>query len=151
MPQPAKSAKLQLLNGNPNKKNTNELRRRAENEEKMKMANDNIVAPTWLDKAGKDTFNKVKTELIEIDVIANVDTYHLALYADAYSKYIAMNRKIMKDGLQDDNGNPHPLFVRQEKQATQMRTFGSDLGLSPSARAKLAIKLAQEEDDEDDF
>lgn len=32
-----------------------------------------------------------------------------------------------------------------------MRSFGSDLGLSPSARAKLAIKMAQDEDDDDDF
>lgn len=36
MPQPAKSAKLQLLNGNPNKKNTEELRKRAAAEDKLK-------------------------------------------------------------------------------------------------------------------
>lgn len=145
MAQPAKSAALQLLQKNPNKKNIDELKRRAEAEKSLKMPNDKITAPKWLDKDAKAAFNKIKKELIEIDVIANADTYHLALYADAYSKYIAMNQKIAEDGLQDEEGFPHPLLVRMEKQAAQMRAFGSDLGLSPSARAKLAIKLASDE------
>lgn len=143
MAQPAKSAKLQLLQGNPNKKNVDELKRRAEAENKLKMANNNITAPKWLDKEGKAAFNKIKKELIEIDLIANADVYHIALYADAYSKYVAMNQKIAEDGLQDEEGFPHPLLVRMEKQAAQMRAFGSDLGLSPSARAKLAIKIGR--------
>lgn len=152
MAQPAKSAKLQLLNGNPNKKNVDELKRRAEQEEKMKMANDNILPPSWLDAEGKKAFNTIKKELITIDLIANVDTHFLAVYADSYAKYVAMNKKIAKDGLQDEEGNPHPLLVRMEKQATQMRSFGGDLGLSPSARAKLAIKLAEDDaNDEDDY
>lgn len=152
MAQPAKSAKLQLLENNPNKRNVDELKRRADQEEKMKMANDNINSPSWLDADAKKAFNMIKKELIEIDIIANADTYHLSLYADAYAKYVQMNKMIKKDGLQDDEGNPHPLLVRMEKQATQMRSFGADLGLSPSARSKLAIKLAENEpDDEENY
>ncbi|KFO17854.1 terminase, partial [Enterococcus faecium UC7267] len=52
MPQPAKSAKLQLLNGNPNKKNTEELRKRAAAEDKLKMATDKIKPPLWLKSLG---------------------------------------------------------------------------------------------------
>ncbi|QHL55818.1 hypothetical protein C7M23_02944 [Bacillus subtilis] len=37
MPRPAKSATLQLIQGNPNKKNMEELAARAEHEKKMKM------------------------------------------------------------------------------------------------------------------
>ncbi|EON3108599.1 hypothetical protein [Enterococcus hirae] len=36
MPRPAKSARLQLLQKNPNKRNTKELKKRAEVEEKIK-------------------------------------------------------------------------------------------------------------------
>lgn len=152
MAQPAKSAKLQLLGGNPNKRNVEELKRRAEQEEKMKMASDDIKPPSWLDAAAKKTFNLLKKELIKVDIIANVDTYHLALYADSYSKYVQMNRKIKKDGLQNKEGDPHPLLVRMKKQAVQMRSFGADLGLSPSARSNLAISLTENElDDEDDY
>lgn len=53
MPRPAKSATLQLIQGNPNKKNTEELAARAEHEKKLKMRSDNIKPPTWLDKVGK--------------------------------------------------------------------------------------------------
>ncbi|WP_353734109.1 hypothetical protein [Bacillus subtilis] len=43
MPRPAKSATLQLIQGNPNKKNTEELAARAEHEKKMKMQTANVV------------------------------------------------------------------------------------------------------------
>lgn len=48
MPQPAKSAKLQLLQKNPNKKNVKDLKKRAEAEERLQMKSDNIRAPEWL-------------------------------------------------------------------------------------------------------
>lgn len=56
MPQPAKSAKLQLLNGNPNKKNTKDLKKRAEAEEKLQMRTDKIKAPNWLDNTAVRAF-----------------------------------------------------------------------------------------------
>lgn len=145
MPQPAKSARLQLLDGNPNKKNVAQLKKRAEVEKKLTMPNNNIKPPKWLTKNGVTAFNAIKKELIAVELIANVDTYHLSLYADSYAKYVEMNAIISDEGLMNDEGEPHPLLVRMEKQASQMRTFGSDLGLSPAARAKLAIKLADEE------
>lgn len=59
MPRPAKSATLQLIQGNPNKKNTEELAARAEHEKKLKMRSDNIKPPTWLDKVGKKNSNEL--------------------------------------------------------------------------------------------
>lgn len=53
MPRPAKSAALQLIQGNPNKKNTKELAASAKHEKKMKMRSENIKPPTWLDKVAK--------------------------------------------------------------------------------------------------
>lgn len=173
MPQPAKSAKLQLLNGNPNKKNTDELRKRAAAEEKMKMATDKIKPPTWLDPLGKTTFEFIAEELLTVELVSNPDVHAMALYADWYSQYVALEKQLRKlqreyklnyaiakqeaeaEGKSFNDPNEligNPLSRQMDTASRNLRSFGSDLGLSPSARAKLAIKMADDGgDDDDDF
>ena len=45
----------------------------------------------------------------------------------------------------------HPLAAKLDKVALRMRTLGNDIGLSPSARAKLAISLADGDEDDEDY
>ena len=85
MPTPAKNARLQLLQGNPAKKNTNELKRRAEKEEKMKMSAAHVEPPSWLDKTAKKEFKRLAELLLSVELINDADVGHLALYCDAYS------------------------------------------------------------------
>lgn len=94
-------------------------------------------------------FNFIKQELISVDLINNTDVQHLAIYADSYDKYIKMNEIVTQDGFLID-GSAHPLLVKMEKQASQMRLFGAELGLNPSSRSKLAIHM-QEEKSEDEW
>ena len=86
MPQPAKSAKLQLLQKNPNKKNTKDLKKRADAEERLQMKSDNIRAPEWLNKSATKAFDFLKEELLEIDLITKGDIYPLAMYCYWYSE-----------------------------------------------------------------
>lgn len=178
MPQPAKSAKLQLLNGNPNKKNTQELKKRAEAEEKMKMATDKIAAPSWLDALGKKTFKFIQTELLSVELISNPDVHAMAMYCSWYVQYVTLTKQFKKmqlehkkeykkqkeryDSEKENGFDPEPLDIspvmygnplskQMDTCSRNLRAFGSDLGLSPSARAKLAIKMIQDEDEDDDF
>lgn len=151
MAAPAQSAKLQLLQGNPGKRNTEELKRRAEQEERMKMSADHVVPPSWLSKTAKNEFNRLAKLLLEVELINDADVGHLAMYCDAYANYISFKRQVKQKGLWIDD-KPNPFILRMKDMASQMRSFSSDLGLSPSARAKLAISLeGDDEDDEDDF
>lgn len=171
MSQVANSAKLELLNGNPNKRNTDELKRRAEVEEKLRMNTDKIEAPSWLDKIGKDTFLFIREELMSVELISNPDIYAIAMYANWYSEHVSLTRQYRRMRLRykqkyklekekaeilgesidmDPELYGNPLSRQLDTCSRNMRSFGSDLGLSPSARAKLAIKLAQEGDDDDD-
>lgn len=150
MATPAKSARLQLLEGNPAKKNKDELMRRARNEEKMKMSSDNVVPPSFLDATAKKEFRRLAKLLLSVELINDADVGHLALYCDAYSQYLSYKRQVKQKGLWID-GKPNPFIIRMRDAAAQMRSFSSDLGLSPTARAKLAINLEDDEDDEDDF
>ncbi|MEC1488889.1 phage terminase small subunit P27 family [Bacillus subtilis] len=158
MPRPAKSATLQLIQGNPNKKNTEELAARAEHEKKMKMRSDNIKPPTWLDKVGKKEFKRVAVLLAEVEIITEADISMLAAYCNAYSQYVSISKIIEEDGImvhtegKDEDGNPiklvgeeHPLLKRQKNYFDQMKSAANDFGLTPSARAKLAITRTQEE------
>ncbi|WP_116316078.1 phage terminase small subunit P27 family [Bacillus subtilis] len=160
MPRPAKSATLQLIQGNPNKKNTEELAARAEHEKKMKMRSDNIKPPTWLDKVGKKEFKRVAALLTEVEIITEADISMLAAYCNAYSQYVSISKIIEEDGImvhtegKDKDGNPiklvgeeHPLLKRQKNYFDQMKSAANDFGLTPSARAKLAITRTQEERD----
>lgn len=172
MPQPAKSAKLQLLQKNPNKKNTNVLKQQAEAEERIRMKSDQINAPSWLDSTGKKTFEFIKKELLSVEIIENPDTYALALYADAYSQYVhlkkqlkkmrSMHKKQYKLQKQEflEDGTPitmtaeligNPLIKQMDTCAKNMRSFGADLGLTPAARTKLAKKLISDGADDDDY
>ncbi|XRJ10979.1 phage terminase small subunit P27 family [Bacillus subtilis] len=158
MPRPAKSATLQLIQGNPNKKNTEELAARAEHEKKMKMRSDNIKPPTWLDKVGKKEFKRVAALLTEVEIITEADISMLAAYCNAYSQYVSISKIIEEDGImvhtegKDEDGKPiklvgeeHPLLKRQKNYFDQMKSAANDFGLTPSARAKLAITRTQEE------
>lgn len=174
MPQPAKSAKLQLLQNNPNKKNVDELRKRAKAEEKMKMATDKIKPPLWLDPLGRETFEFIAKELMTVELISNPDIHTMALYADWYSQYVSLEKQLRKlqreyklnyaiakqeaeaEGKPFNDPNEligNPLSRQMDTASRNLRSFGSDLGLSPSARAKLAIKMANDDggDDDDDY
>lgn len=158
MPTPAKSAMLQLIQGNPNRRTKEQLNRRADNEKKLQMRAlaENIKPPSWLPSMAKKEFKRLVKLLLEVELINEADIDHLAMFCDAYAQYVTYDKEIKNTGLwveTPQGKKPNPFIMRKKDAAAQMRTFGSDLGLSPSARARLAIKLNGDDkaDDEDDF
>lgn len=144
----AKSAKLQLLDGNPNRLTKEELDRRIAAEEKLKGKCDKLFAPEWLDTEGEKCFNFVVEQLKELDIICNLDLFSVAIYSDTYSNIINLKKIINRDGLVID-GKPNPLLKRQETLSGTLRMFGNDLGLSPTSRNKIAINMPVEDFEED--
>ncbi len=151
MPTPAKSIKLQLLNGNKNHRTKDEIEKRIRNEEKLKIGHENVNPPSWLDATGKKEFRRLAKLLISIELMTDADITHLALYCDTYSQYLSYKRQVKKHGMWIED-KPNPFIKKMAEMAKQLRGFAADLGLSPSARARLAINLEEHtEDDEDDF
>lgn len=150
MPTPAKSIKLQLLHGNENHRTKDEIEKRLKNEEKLKIGHEHVNPPNWLDETARKEFKRVAKMLISVDLLTDADVTHLALYCDAYSQYLSFKRQVKKRGLWVED-KPNPFIKKMSDMASQVRAFASDLGLSPSARAKLAINLKDSDDDEDDF
>ena len=151
MPNPAKSIGLQLLHGNKNHRTKKEIEQRSKNEEKLKLGHNNVKPPNWLDTTAKKEFKRLSDLLISVDLMTDADVIHLALYCDAYSQYLSFKRQVKRHGMWIDS-KPNPFIKKMSDAANQLRTFSSDLGLSPAARVKLAINLKDDnEDDENDF
>ncbi|MGX2946102.1 phage terminase small subunit P27 family [Enterococcus alishanensis] len=151
MPQPAKSAKLQLLNGNPNKKNIGELKKRARAEDKLKMNTNKIKPPDWLDKTAKEAFSFLRKELLEIELLTNGDVHALSTYCYWYSQQVQLQSQAALYQAENPEEIGNPLLKQLDTCSKNLRSIGSDLGLSPSARAKLAIKLAQDDGDDSEW
>jgi P27 family predicted phage terminase small subunit len=87
---------------------------------------------------------------LSVELINDADVGHLALYCDAYSQYLSFKRQVKTKGLWIE-GKPNPFIMRMKDAAAQMRSFSADLGLSPAARARLAISLRDEDEDDGEW
>lgn len=113
------------------------------------MKSDNIRAPEWLNETAVRAFNFLKDELLEIELITNGDVYPLAMYCYWYAEHMNLQAQAALTQAENPEAIGNPLIKQLDTCSKNMRSFGSDLGLSPSARAKLAIKLSQDDGDDE--
>lgn len=142
----AKPIDLLVLDGKKNL-TKKEIEARKTAEKKIKPQATKVRPPTWLSKEAKKEFRRLANELLTVDLITNVDVDALALYCDAYVDYVRCTRIIDEEGLlveytnkaAETNKVPHPLLTKKKQLYDQMKTLASEFGLTPSARAKIAI------------
>jgi len=140
MPRKAESVKVLLLEQNNSKKRRltkSELEKRSSNEEKLDVGSDNIVVPRWVSPEVKDHFYKIRDMLASTELLKNSDVNLLTMYAVAWEDYrqAVVNKSSTKEKRDTSN---------------QVLKIGKELGLSPSARASLAIKLGGDNTDDDE-
>lgn len=128
---------------------TNEaLEKRLEQEKRLKGSSDNIRPPDFLfeDEVALNKFYDLAEQLIEAEVINNVDCDLLAVYCDAWSKYVNATRQLAiqetieyqenKLGLMTKVINPYVKV--QNTYSDKMMKISSLFGLSPADRSKIA-------------
>jgi P27 family predicted phage terminase small subunit len=154
MVMPAKPVVLQLLEGNKGKYSKKQLEERLERENSIKPKTDNIKPPSWLSPFAKKFFKKRARELLEVDLMTNVDVEALARLAHAYDMYVRCSQEVENEGLMveytnkaaETNKVPHPLLTKMKAFDDQMKYLESQFGLTPAARAKLAIHKEPEKE-----
>lgn len=107
-------------------------------------------APAWLSKAAAAEWRKVAAILVERDVLTEGDLGTLAAYCDAFGQLVDASRQITADGLVLD-GKKHPLLGTQIAARNQVRQLAAELGLTPVARSRPAIRDDASADDDDPF
>nr|WP_321315019.1 phage terminase small subunit P27 family [uncultured Ligilactobacillus sp.] len=151
MPRQAQSAYLQILNGNPNNRTKKELSKRTKNEKRMAFSNENMNPPTWLSGGAKKEFNRIVNLFDESKLLNEADITELAMYCDLLAEYKACNTRLKKNGRSQD-GKPSQDLRMKLQLSQQIDKLAKNLGLTPAARASMAINLDEnDEDDEDDF
>ena len=135
-----------------------EIKKREEQEEKIKKLNSNFMAPSHMSGKSRDVFNYIKRNLAEIDLLANVDKFNLCILAESIANYIQVSEQLKKEKyiVKHTNKKGHtnskinPLVRVQNKYADQVRRFSSEFGLTPSARLKIIANNSEEQIDEFD-
>lgn len=136
-----------------------EIKKREEQENRMRANTNNIVAPSYLTKKQREEFDAIAKELVELDIFTNLDVDNLARYIDSKHQYIKITRaqramKVTEKLVIDNEGNER-VFANDDYGKlqrvrntlfTECRNAAGDLGLSITSR--LSLVLPKKEDDE---
>ncbi len=136
-------AHLKLISGNPGK--------RAVKKEPQPQRGEMPEPPDFLTPDAKAEWSRVSAELFHIGLLTKVDVQPLAAYCQAFGRWITAERAIARMAEKDTltaglmikttNGNAiqNPLVGTSNKAASDMVRYASEFGLTPSARARLAV------------
>ena len=125
-------------------KETIETRRESE----VKPGTDQVEAPDFLCEFGRKEFYRLHKELLELNLLTNIDTNQLALYCDAFARYVEAAQHINTHGLVIEHTNKfgatnlttNPYVRVATKYMELIKKYCADFGFTPSARASMAIK-----------
>lgn len=142
----AKPVELYVLKNH--KKGKREIMARREAEQAIKPPADAIKPPSWLDKAARKEWRRIVKTLEGLDVLTNADVDILAQYCDALARYAEASRIVQQQGpvIETERGpqqNPAVLVVN--KYAAIIQKCAIQLGLTPSARASMALRRKGEQ------
>ena len=100
---------------------------------------DNIVAPDYLTKKQKTTFNKIAAQLEKLNILGETDVDALGRYITANDFYINAVKKMRTKEVKDSALLFEAWSKVQERYFKQCRAAANDLGLSISSRCKLVV------------
>ncbi len=154
MPRKAKSIDLHLIDGNKGHKTKKEIEQRKNSEQLLNVGADKVEPPEWLSLERVELFNRLAGELNKIKLVTNVDVFAMARWCDAMVDYIECSKIIATEGLMvsytnkaaETNQVPHPLLTKKKQLNEQMAKLESEFGLTPAARAKLAMPPKEEKE-----
>lgn len=133
-----------------------QIEARKEAESRINFGTDKIERPTWLDAVGKKMWEQLVEELLNSNLMTNVDVYALAIACDAYSNYVKAAKSIKTEGqtihytnaIGATNEVQHPKVAIAQKYHQIFKSYLSEFGLSPAARARLALPKINDDTDE---
>lgn len=118
---------LKLVTGNPG--------RRPINPSEPEPPPGEVLAPDWLDEEARKKWAEV-VKLCPWITAADTDT--LALYCDSYSHYLKAQRLSIRTPVvktPEGKMSKNPAWTARNEAFQQLRSAGSELGLSPSSRS----------------
>lgn len=148
-----KPTALKILQGNAGKREING--------DEPQPSSELPSCPGWLAGEAKAEWRRVALELHECGVLTLIDRAVLAAYCQAWARWAQAEKLLEEKGLivevykeDPDSGQFFLVQVRERpevgisrKYGTLMRSYASELGLSPSARTRLKVEQPDEGND----
>lgn len=101
----------------------------------------NVDAPDWLDELGTQMWQTVCPHLCKERVLAVTDLHNLEAFCSAYSTFRLAEQSVKDLGITVEGATgglvKNPALTAKSEALRQIATFGSMLGLDPSARGRL--------------
>lgn len=111
------------------------------------------LCPDHLTAEAKAEWMRIVPELLALHILAKVDMAALAMYCQAYGRWVQAERKISEaqaDGkagviVMSPNGYPimSPWLIVANKAMEQCKAFMVEFGMSPSSRARIGAPSPQ--------
>ncbi|MNK92915.1 Phage terminase, small subunit [compost metagenome] len=110
-----------------------------------------LKIPIWLTDEARKVWRKTVKDMEEFDVLDKVDEDVLGTYCDAVARYQEANNLIELHGYTEINAQGNKVVSAHVKLAQSyariILSYSNKLGLNAEARARLAKKIADGEDD----
>lgn len=136
---------MKKLAGNPGKRPLNQ------NEPQPPVPDKVPRAPRFLNRYAKREWYRMLKILLPIGLYTEVDLAALAMYCQAFGRWVIAELKVQEQGLirETDKGYEYKSVWRSEadKAMEQMRKLLPEFGLTPSSRARLSITRPEEPDE----
>ena len=134
---PPKPTAIKILEGNPGKGPLNKNEPKPEKKAPK--------CPSWLEPDAKKEWRRLSKELEAMGLLTSVDMAAFAGYCQAYARWKEAEEFITKHGSILKTGSGYIQQIPQvsiaQQNLKQMRNFCAELGLTPSARSRLNIKV----------
>lgn len=138
-----KPTHLKLLAGNPGKRtlNAGEPKPRASIPR----------CPSHLSPEAKAEWKRMARRLHGLGLLTELDGTALAIYCQAYGRWVAAEQKLREFGpvIKSPGGMPmqSPFLAIANRAIEQVRSLMTEFGMTPSSRSRISIQSIDEEDD----
>ena len=136
------------------------LKERVRREKAITGGSDNIPPPKFIenDERALEEFFRVVDELKKVNIVTNVDSVMLGVYANCYSIYYRATLEIEEQDLVTEYTNKggatnaviNPYIKIQQQYMASLMKISEKFGLDPSSRAKIAHLQPSDKEEKDD-
>jgi len=108
--------------------------------------------PAWLAPEAKREWERVAPVLERLGLLTALDRAALAIYCQAWARYVDAEAQIAKDGalVPGHRGvmRKHPLLLVLNAAVATLKAFGAEFGMSPASRGRLDVGGADADEPE---
>lgn len=136
------------------------IQERLEQEKSITGDSDNIIIPLFIrhDDVAVEEFLRIVEELKKVNLVTNVDSTLLGIYADCYSKYVESTMAMANEPLVveytnkggETNSVANPYIKIQNQYMQMLMKISEKYGLDPSSRSKIAHLVPSDKEEKVD-